>query len=129
MALDAVSEDDADAALAHVREALEIDPKFAQAHVFLGIIHEGLDDPAARDDYRRAVGCYEELRARYPDDLELALDHCVALYLWRGQAEALHAVNEILSEYPEYQPAASLREHIENNRRSYFIHIMVPAAN
>ncbi len=120
-AMSALKEGMTDAATEHLQDALALDPELAQAHALLGIIGETRGDARAREHYARAVACYGKLAEAYPRNLEIALDRCVALFLWRGQAEALHAVNQVLRDYPDYQPAATLRERIEKNNRSYFI--------
>jgi len=126
LARQALREGEADAALACLDTAIEMAPSFAQALVWRGIVREGRGDPAAREDYEKAVACYDSLLEATPRDLDLALDRCVALYLWRGQAEALHAVQAVVEDYPDHQPAASLRERIEKNHRAWFINKVIP---
>ena len=125
-AREAAARGDAETATECLDKALESAPDFAQAYVMRGIIRERQQDSRAREDYEQAVTCYERMLQQGPTDPETALDHCVARYLWRGQADALHAVDEMLQAYPGYQPAASLRERIEKNSRGYFINKVIP---
>ena len=121
-----MAEGDPEAAIVHLNETIDQAPGLGQAYVLRGMLREGQGDAEAREDYEQAAACYDRALEQDPKSLDTAMDRCVALYLWRGQAAALHAVNDLLRDYPDYQPAASLRERIENNNRAYFINTAAP---
>jgi tetratricopeptide (TPR) repeat protein len=92
-----LAHEDVDAAIAHFKRAIELDPDFALAHCALGGCYanrviKGMGDA---EDYDRAEEEFNKGLALDPKNNEARM-HMVFIYLWRGERRKAHAEVERL---------------------------------
>ncbi len=97
-----IAREDIDAAIAHFKRAIELDPNFALAHSALGSCYvnrvlKGLGEPA---DHEKAETAFERALALDPKLLEARM-HMVFIYLHRNEKTKARAeVERLRQEYP-----------------------------
>lgn len=63
----------------------------------------------SEEDREQLLILYGDLRARYPDNLEITFGHAILQELNERHAEALATLDQLLKEDPEHQPALLMR--------------------
>ncbi|MFC2158300.1 protein kinase [Acidobacteriota bacterium] len=85
-------------ALEYLQRALEIDPEFAMAHLYLGLVQSNLGNRTARDEaYKKAY----QLSSHTTEKERLAIKSIYSNYIEQNWEDSKKALEELAEKYPK----------------------------
>ena len=104
------------AAITNLKEALELDPQFAEAYVIVGQLYGYQENrKKARESYKKAIETFEERIRVNPDDVQSRIDMAGVYAVTNKLGKAQELLQEALKKEPDNQTA----QYLLNNMKEF----------